>query len=114
MSKNNDKKVEPKQADLQSLIIEGTGYMTNFNKKYPPKKLWTRPDEKQILAFIPGTIQNIMVKPGQSVTEGESLIILEAMKMRNHVKSPLNGVIKNVFVKEGEMVSKNFLIIEFA
>ena len=108
----NNGKVRDVKTGLQSLEIEGTHYMTKFNKKFPPK-MWVRPDEKEVLAFIPGTIQKIMVKPGQTVNAGDSMIILEAMKMRNHVKSGINGVVKNIHVAEGDMVPKNYLIIEF-
>jgi biotin carboxyl carrier protein len=100
--------------DLKSLIIEGTDYKTNFNKKFPPAKLWSRPDRKKVLAFIPGTIQKVLVIPGQQVNEGDTLIILEAMKMRNLVKSDINAKVKAVYVSEGERVSKNQMIIEFA
>lgn len=99
--------------DLQNLEIEGSNYYTRYTKKFPPDKLWARKDEREVLAFIPGTIQKVMAKPGQKVDEGEPLLVLEAMKMRNVVTSHYQGTIKEVYVKEGDMVPKNFLLIEF-
>ena len=46
------------------------------------------------------------------VKEGEDLLILEAMKMRNKVKSPLDGEIKSIKTKIGELVRKNSFLIE--
>ena len=67
---------------------------------------------KVIKAIIPGTIQRIMAKEGEEVTAGTPLLILEAMKMRNEVLSPVNGVVTKIHVSEGEMVSKAHLLIE--
>jgi biotin carboxyl carrier protein len=69
-------------------------------------------DLKQITAFIPGTIREIVVSVGQQVKEGQDLLILEAMKMRNRVKSPVTGKVKAIYVKENQSVPKNFIIIE--
>ena len=99
--------------DLQSLEIGGTEYITRFNKKFPPAKKWSRPNEMEVLAFIPGTIQKISVREGQSVEPGDDLLVLEAMKMRNQVKSAISGVIKQIYVKEGEQVPKHHLLIEY-
>jgi biotin carboxyl carrier protein len=55
-----------------------------------------------------------MVKEGEEVTMGTPLLILEAMKMRNELLSPVNGVIRKIYVSEGDMVPKFHLLIEFA
>lgn len=69
-------------------------------------------DNKKITAFIPGTVREIFVQKGQAVKEGEILLILEAMKMRNRVKSPINGTVKNVFVHTDQNVAKSFVLVE--
>ncbi|MCA0932530.1 biotin/lipoyl-binding protein [Lutimonas saemankumensis] len=66
-----------------------------------------------IKAPMPGSIIEIKVKEGQKVKEGETLLILEAMKMENAITSPKDTVIKELFVKEGESVDKNKLLIDF-
>jgi biotin carboxyl carrier protein len=53
-----------------------------------------------------------MVEEGQSVSELDEVIILEAMKMRNRITVPVSGVIKKVYIKEGERVPKGELMLE--
>ena len=66
-----------------------------------------------IKAPMPGLILDIHVAPGQSVKEGEPLLILEAMKMENIITSPREGVIKGVLVNKGTAIDKGQLLIEF-
>lgn len=66
-----------------------------------------------IKAPMPGLILSLNVKEGQEVEEGDSLLILEAMKMENNFNSPRSGVIKSITVKEGQAVDKGQVLIEF-
>ncbi len=101
-----------KKQRLSSIVVDGGKYMTTLSEKYKNKKPYKEHDPKMINAFIPGTIVEIYTKPGKNVEEGEVLLILEAMKMRNTVVAPIDGKIKKIFVSLGQMVSKGFLIIE--
>lgn len=56
-------------------------------------------------APMPGTILRILVNPGESVTENQPLMILEAMKMENEVVANRSGVIKGIHVTQGQMVN---------
>lgn len=67
----------------------------------------------EVKAPMPGLILNIMVEEGQSVSKGESLMILEAMKMENVLKSPTDGKIKTIRVKRTNNVEKNQVLIQF-
>ena len=100
------------RADMESLEIGSTLYVTRLTSKFRNRVHWQRPDERRVEAFIPGTIQRIMVKEGQNVSTGTPLLILEAMKMRNEVLSPGDGIIKKIHVSEGEMVPKSHLLVE--
>jgi len=62
---------------------------------------------------MPGLILGISVTIGDTVSKGDTLLILEAMKMENSIKSPTDGVIKNIAVKKGETVEKNQVILNF-
>ena len=62
---------------------------------------------------IPGKIMNVMIKPGQSVKKGEDLFILEAMKMENRIFAPRDGVVKDVYVKNGDILSIGNKLMSF-
>jgi len=67
---------------------------------------------KNVVAPMPGLVLDVMVAPGDVVTEGTPLIILEAMKMENVLKAEGDGEVKTIPVKKGEAVEKRQLLIE--
>ena len=69
---------------------------------------------KNIKAPMPGMVLNILVEDGDTVTKDQAVVILEAMKMENVIKSPVDGTIKKVGVTKGVAVEKNTILIEFA
>ena len=104
---NNDKKTRCK-----SLVIDGTKYLTRLNAKFENRKKWEAPDPQKILSTIPGTIVKIFVKEGQEVKEGDQMLILEAMKMRNRIMFHSGGRVKSIRVSEGERIPKDYLMVE--
>jgi len=70
-------------------------------------------DVKLIKAPMPGVVLSVHVKVGQEVSEDESLLVLEAMKMESSLVSPSSGVVKNILVANGNTVEKGQLLIEF-
>ena len=68
---------------------------------------------KEVRAPMPGMVLQILVKEGQPIIKGDSLIILEAMKMENIIKSPVDAVVKLIKVKVGYKLEKNQLLITF-
>lgn len=93
-------------------MIAGTKYRTLLTKKFEERKKWEAPDPKKVLSYLPGTILDVFVKPGQKVREGDPVVILEAMKMRNIVNMHASGVIRGVNVQKGESIPKGFIILE--
>lgn len=69
--------------------------------------------QNKIKAPMPGLVVDVMATIGQEVAKDEPLLILEAMKMENVIKSPRDGVIKGVGVQKGIAIEKNTLLIEF-
>ena len=65
-----------------------------------------------ISAQIPGLVTKIFHAPGDVVKEGDPLFLIEAMKMENEIKSPVEGVVKRIGVAEGQTVEKGTNIIE--
>jgi biotin carboxyl carrier protein len=66
-----------------------------------------------IKAPMPGLIIDLRVKDGDKVMPGDSLLILEAMKMENLIKATAETMVKSVKVKKGDSVEKNQILIEF-
>ena len=58
-----------------------------------------------ITAPLSGNIFSIIKRDGDNIQEDDTVIVLEAMKMETTIKTPLNGVIKKVFVKNGDKVN---------
>lgn len=65
-----------------------------------------------LVTQMPGKIVKIMKKVGDTVAKGETVLILEAMKMENEIKSGADGVIKTINVKEGQALDSGFLMVE--
>jgi biotin carboxyl carrier protein len=65
-----------------------------------------------IKAPMPGLVLNILVAEGDTITKGDALLVLEAMKMENIIKSPGEGVVKKINVNKGQAVEKNQVLIE--
>ena len=87
-------------------------YRTRLTKKFKNRKKYEAPDPKQIKAYIPGTIVKVYAKRGKKMKKGDTMLVLEAMKMRNKILMPFDGKIKDVHVKEGEMIPKDYLMVE--
>ena len=65
-----------------------------------------------LTAPMPATVRRIEVKPGDSVRQGDVLILLEAMKMELPVRSPADGVVRRLNCREGEMVQAGQELVE--
>ena len=68
---------------------------------------------KELSSPMPGRVLKIMVKPGDQINIGDSLLSLEAMKMENILKSDGEGVVKEIFINEEQVVEKGEVLIEF-
>ncbi len=68
---------------------------------------------KSILSPMPGTIVLITSKAGDTVKRGDSLLSLEAMKMKNAIRSPFDGTIKEIHVADGQKVAHNDVLVTF-
>ncbi|HMV22904.1 MAG TPA: acetyl-CoA carboxylase biotin carboxyl carrier protein subunit [Saprospiraceae bacterium] len=65
----------------------------------------------EIKAPMPGLVIDVLVTPGQTIQKGDSLLILEAMKMENVLKAAGDGVIDQICVSKGDAVEKNHIMI---
>jgi biotin carboxyl carrier protein len=88
--------------DKLDVLLEKMGMSTNAAVKV-----------NHIKAPMPGLIIDLKVRDGDYVKAGDPLLILEAMKMENIIKSPGDATVKSVKVRMGEGVEKNQVLIEF-
>jgi biotin carboxyl carrier protein len=66
----------------------------------------------ELTAPMPGQIRALNVSEGDAVTKGQTLLVLEAMKMEIRVQAPLDGVVKKLSVKQGQTVEREQILIE--
>jgi len=64
-----------------------------------------------VYAPMPGLILKVLVKPGDIVTVGQKVMMMEAMKMENDINTTIAGTVAEVLVKEGENVKENQVLI---
>jgi len=67
-----------------------------------------------IQAHITGTVWKIEVKAGDSVDEGQTLVIIESMKMEMPVESPIKGRVEQIAVAEGQAVDEGAVLLTIA
>ena len=65
-----------------------------------------------VKAPMPGLVLGVSVEIGQEVQKGDGLLILEAMKMENVIKSVGEGIVKAIHIEQGKAVEKGQLLIE--
>jgi len=96
-----------KNQDLKVELINPT--------KQPAGNLVRAPGgSEQIYPPMPGRVIKIVVKVNDSVKSGDTLLILEAMKMQNEIKAGIEGKIKSISVSEGAVVDPSVSMIEIA
>jgi biotin carboxyl carrier protein len=98
----NGKTAEVVVKDDNDLILEKMGLSGTSISKI-----------QEIKAPMPGLILDIKVSEGSQVKTGDPLLVLEAMKMENIIKSPCDGQVERILSKKGEIVEKNKLLIKF-
>lgn len=68
----------------------------------------------QIVAPMPGLVVKALVEPGQTVKKGDGIVIVEAMKMENEIRSPLSGTVKEIRVSSRQAVEKGEVLAVIA
>ena len=66
----------------------------------------------ELTAPMPGQVRAVNVSEGDAVTKGQTLLVLEAMKMEIRIHAPQHGIVKKLFVKQGQTVEREQILIE--
>ena len=77
-----------------------------------PKGGHTQHVAGELTAPMPGQVRAVNVSEGDAVTKGQTLLVLEAMKMEIRVQSPQDGIVKKLLVKQGQTVEREQILIE--
>lgn len=80
-------------------------------KAAPAPKAAAAASGEPVKSPMPGTIINVLVKPGQAVKKGDVLVILEAMKMENEIKAAKDATVVSVAVNKGESVDTGTVLV---
>ena len=90
---------------------DGRKYETTYTKKYENRRPWVRPNPEEIKSFIPGTVEKILVKAGNTVKAGDEVMIYTAMKMHNIIRAPFDGKVESIPVKEGDRLPNGAIMM---
>ncbi len=69
-------------------------------------------NKEQIGATMPGSVIEVLVSKGERVSQGQPIVITEAMKMETTIKATFNGVIDQIYVEPGNLIETDDLLIE--
>lgn len=96
----------------REIVIVDKQFQKKFDVEIGTTLMADPGDKKQIGASIPGTVTKILVKVGDTVKAGQSLIIIEAMKMETQITSPVEGTVKSIQVNQDQQVKNGELLMQ--
>jgi len=99
--------------DGRAVEVEVEDERMELLRKYQTEKT-TRVNAAIIRSPMPGRISRLLVTEGELIDAGQGVLILEAMKMENEIRSNVAGIVKGVKIKEGDAVEKNAILVEIA
>ena len=97
--------------ELKIIVVGGTTYETRFSKKFE-RRVPYAPDPRDVLCVIPGVVRALFVKPGSMVHAHDRLMVIEAMKMENDVLAHRDGIIRNIQVAVGDVVTRGRALMD--
>lgn len=100
------------QEQFSQIALENGVFESRVTRKFAARKLFEKKDPRVIKAMIPGAVNQIDTEVGKRVKQGDTLMILEAMKMLNQIKAPQDGTVKVIRVAQGEKITKGQVLIE--
>ncbi len=102
-----------------TINVNGTNYQIQVKDKFDELLKSLGMDNlnankvNEVKAPMPGLVLDVRVNEGDEVKKGDAILVLEAMKMENILKSPTDGIVKKINVKKGMAVEKNQVLINF-
>ncbi|MEZ5937457.1 MAG: acetyl/propionyl/methylcrotonyl-CoA carboxylase subunit alpha [Hyphomonadaceae bacterium] len=97
---------------VRARVIVCSPFQAELHARLPEKP---KPDtSKLIMSPMPGLVVSVAVKAGQEVKSGETVCVVEAMKMQNIIRAEADGVVAKVNVGAGDAVAADEVMVEFA
>lgn len=109
---NNPSKKKAEKEKFFPLIVDDVTYKTKLNKMHESRTPYKPNNPNHLKAFMPGNIPEVFVKENDTIREGDKILILEAMKMKNMILAPFDAKVLRINVNKGDRVRKNFVLIE--
>lgn len=97
--------------DKDTFWVHIDGKILTFNSA-DSRKSSAKVTEGSLQAPMPGTILDVQVAVGQEIEEGQSLLIMEAMKMEHKITAPFSGIVEKVNCNIEQKVDRGFILIE--
>lgn len=113
-NKNTEAHLEPNQNGLYEIQIEGNHLSAEVLTGLQSSKKKTQIAEGDIHSPMPGLVVDIMVKIGDRVKKGQTILIQEAMKMQMKLRAPSSGIVKFISTTPGTQVEKGVLLVSLA
>ena len=101
-----------RKAEWEARPKETAAEVKAEEKKVEEKKVEEKITGEVVECPMPGRVLSIDVKVGDSVTSGQQVMVLEAMKMENSIESPVSGRVKRIFVEVGQSLQQDDKIME--
>lgn len=98
--------------ETNKLVIDQTHYTTRISSRFAVRKPYKPPEPGKLRSFIPGTVVEVLVSMDDEVQAGDDILILDAMKMKNRLKSHIAGRVSCINVKPGDRVAKGTVLVE--
>jgi len=105
----------PFHVDGAEIVVDLDGLTVRFtDKTYTPPTSAALGSDGKLRAPMDGKVVAIKVAAGDRVARGQTLVVLEAMKIQHQLKSALDGKIESIAVKEGQQVSSRTVLVTMA
>lgn len=99
-------------ADDRWISVDGQVYRVEVTSEGRARKKSRSGGDDALMAPMPATVVKVLVEPGAIVSEGETVIVLEAMKMELAIRAPRDGVVGAIRCAAGELVQPGVALLE--
>lgn len=101
-------------SDAGATWVFVNGHLSRVEPENEPRTAGRKRSDTGVMSPMPATVVAVNAVPGQAVAEGDTVIVLEAMKMELAIKAPRSGVVAAVYCTKGDLVQPGVNLLELA